>query len=56
MSALRFLQPPGWPRPKGYSNGIAAAGETIFVGGQIGWDETGRFAEGLADKQQRAQP
>jgi enamine deaminase RidA (YjgF/YER057c/UK114 family) len=47
VSALRFLQPSGWPRPKGYSNGIAAAGETIFVGGQIGWDEQGRFAEGL---------
>ena len=47
MSALKFLQPPGWPRPKGYANGIAAAGETIFVGGQIGWDAEGRFAEGL---------
>ena len=44
---MKILQPPGWPRPKGYSNGIAAAGETIFVGGQIGWDETGAFAEGL---------
>jgi len=44
---MRFLQPPGWPRPKGYANGIAAAGETIFVGGQIGWDETGAFADGL---------
>ena len=44
---MRFLQPLGWPRPKGYSNGIAATGETIFVGGQIGWDEIGAFAEGL---------
>jgi enamine deaminase RidA (YjgF/YER057c/UK114 family) len=44
---MKILQPPGWPRPKGYSNGIAAAGETIFVGGQIGWDATGAFAEGL---------
>jgi enamine deaminase RidA (YjgF/YER057c/UK114 family) len=44
---MRVLQPPGWPRPKGYSNGIAATGETIFVGGQIGWDETGAFAQGL---------
>ena len=44
---MRLLQPAGWPRPKGYSNGIAATGETIFVGGQIGWDETGKFAEGL---------
>ena len=48
MSVHRPLQPAGWPRPKGYSNGIAATGETIFVGGQIGWDETGAFADGLA--------
>lgn len=35
-----ILQPPGWPRPKGYSNGIAVhGGRTIYVAGQIGWDE-----------------
>jgi enamine deaminase RidA (YjgF/YER057c/UK114 family) len=35
-----ILQPPGWPRPKGYANGIAAHGSrTIYVAGQIGWDE-----------------
>ncbi len=34
-----ILQPPGWPKPKGYSNGIAAEGRLVFVGGQIGWDE-----------------
>lgn len=34
-----ILQPPGWPRPKGYSNGIATSGSrTIYVAGQIGWD------------------
>ncbi|HYG85074.1 MAG TPA: RidA family protein [Azospirillum sp.] len=37
------LQPPTWPKPRGYSNGIAATGRMVFVGGQIGWDETGRF-------------
>ncbi len=42
----QILQPPGWPAPKGYSNGIAAQGRMVFVGGQIGWDEAGRFAEG----------
>ncbi len=42
----QILQPPGWPAPKGYSNGIAAEGRLVFVGGQIGWDETGRFASG----------
>ena len=48
MTALRFLQPPGWPAPHGYANGVAATGESIFVGGQIGWNASGRFAEGLA--------
>jgi enamine deaminase RidA (YjgF/YER057c/UK114 family) len=44
----RVLAPASWPRPRGYANGIAAGGETIFLAGQIGWDEQGRFAEGLA--------
>jgi len=51
---MKILQPPGWPRPKGYANGIAATGETIFVGGQIGWDETGAFATGLPAQIERA--
>ena len=45
---MKILQPPGWPKPSGYSNGIAATGELVVVGGQIGWDETGAFATGLA--------
>jgi len=40
---VRRLQPPGWPEPRGYSNGIEASGRLVFVGGQIGWDETGAF-------------
>ena len=33
------LLPEGWPRPKGYANGILATGnEYIFCGGQIGWN------------------
>jgi len=39
----RLLQPPGWPRPKGYANGVAARGELVFVAGQIGWNERGEF-------------
>jgi enamine deaminase RidA (YjgF/YER057c/UK114 family) len=35
-----ILQPPGWPRPKGYANGIAVRGTLVAVSGQIGWDET----------------
>ena len=45
---MRFLQPEGWPRPKGYANGVAAEGRMVFVAGQIGWDAEGRFPEGLA--------
>jgi enamine deaminase RidA (YjgF/YER057c/UK114 family) len=35
----RIVQPAGWKRPRGYSNGVAARGELIFIAGQIGWDE-----------------
>lgn len=35
---MRFLQPARWPRPKGYSNGVAATGRMVFVSGMIGWD------------------
>ena len=35
----KILNPEGWPRPKGYSNGIAATGEQIYVAGQIGWNK-----------------
>lgn len=41
--SMKILQPPGWPKPKGYSNGIAASGRMIFVGGQIGWDANEEF-------------
>ena len=36
---MNILQPPGWPRPKGYSNGVSARGRTIYTAGVIGWDE-----------------
>ena len=41
----RVLLPEGWPRPKGYSNGVEAAGRMIFVAGQIGWTPEGAFVE-----------
>lgn len=34
-----ILQPPGWPRPKGYANGIAAAGRFVFTAGVVAWNE-----------------
>ena len=41
MSPLHtVLHPPGWPRPKGYSNGMTARGRQVFVAGMIGWDES----------------
>ncbi len=40
---MEILLPPGWPRPKGYSHGIAARGRLVFVAGQIGWDAAGKF-------------
>jgi enamine deaminase RidA (YjgF/YER057c/UK114 family) len=43
MSGLTQLLPPGWPRPKGYANGVAASGRQVFVAGQIGWDPDGVF-------------
>lgn len=36
---MRILQPAGWPRPKGYANGIAAAGRIVVTAGVIGWNE-----------------
>jgi enamine deaminase RidA (YjgF/YER057c/UK114 family) len=41
------LQPPGWPAPKGYANGIKAKGEFVFVGGMVGWDAKEKFPKGF---------
>jgi enamine deaminase RidA (YjgF/YER057c/UK114 family) len=38
---MKTLLPPGWPRPSGFSNGIAAEGRMVFTAGIIGWDERG---------------
>jgi enamine deaminase RidA (YjgF/YER057c/UK114 family) len=43
----RALQPPGWPIPKGYSNGMMAQGRLLVTGGVVGWDERGAFPEGF---------
>ncbi|MCS6898387.1 MAG: RidA family protein [Myxococcales bacterium] len=37
---LTNVNPPGWPRPRGYANGLLTAGEgerILFLAGQIGW-------------------
>lgn len=43
MSKHEIVQPEGWPRPKGYSNGILARGRTLFLAGQVGWDASERM-------------
>ena len=40
---MQVLLPPGWPRPRGYSNGVTVRGRMVFVAGMIGWDAQGRF-------------
>jgi enamine deaminase RidA (YjgF/YER057c/UK114 family) len=44
---MKVLHPQGWPRPKGYANGIAARGEMVFLAGVVGWDAEERFPSGL---------
>ena len=40
---MQVLLPEGWPRPKGYANGVAATGRQVFIAGMIGWDAHGVF-------------
>ena len=40
---MTILQPPGWARAKGFSNGIAAKGTLVFIAGQVGWTGEGKW-------------
>ena len=40
---MQVLLPEGWPRPRGYANGVAATGRQVFIAGMIGWDAQGVF-------------
>jgi len=52
---IEVLQPRGWARPRGYSNGMVARGCQIYLAGQVGWDANGRFASPrLADQARQA--
>ncbi len=42
-SSFQYLQPPNWPRAKGYSNGIVASGKTVYLAGIVGWNENEEF-------------
>lgn len=45
---ITTLLPDGWPRPKGYANGMLAEGRQVYVAGQVGWDAQQRFPQGMA--------
>jgi enamine deaminase RidA (YjgF/YER057c/UK114 family) len=53
---IRTVDVPGWPRPRGYANGVVTGSRTLHVAGQIGWnaqqvfeheDLAGQFAQAL---------
>ena len=45
MSTMQILQPPGWARARGFSNGIACKGNLVFIAGQVGWTGQGEWRE-----------
>ncbi len=47
------INPPGWPRPSGYSNGVVAEGRFLAISGQIGWDETQRSSSATTSSRKR---
>ena len=52
---MQVLLPPGWPRPKGYANGVVAQGRQVFIAGMIGWDAQGVFhSDVFADQARQA--
>ena len=52
---MQVLLPAGWPRPKGYANGVAARGRMVFVAGMVGWDTQGVFhTDDMAGQVQQA--
>ena len=51
----KIVQPEGWPRPKGYANGVIALGRMFFVAGQVGWNAAGTFeGDDLVDQTRQA--
>jgi len=40
---MQVILPTGWPRPKGYANGVVADGRLLFIAGMVGWDAQGVF-------------
>jgi enamine deaminase RidA (YjgF/YER057c/UK114 family) len=51
----QVILPAGWPRPKGYANGVVAQGRMLFIAGMIGWDSQGVFhSDDFADQARQA--
>ncbi len=38
-----ILDPAGWKPARGYANGVAATGRTLYLGGTVGWDGQQQF-------------
>jgi enamine deaminase RidA (YjgF/YER057c/UK114 family) len=52
---MNILQPSGWARPRGYSNGVSVTGRQVFVAGMIGWDGDGVFhSDDMAEQVRQA--
>jgi enamine deaminase RidA (YjgF/YER057c/UK114 family) len=49
----KSLNPQGWPRPRGYANGMAAQGRVVVTGGVVGWDQMGQFPDGFVAQAER---
>jgi enamine deaminase RidA (YjgF/YER057c/UK114 family) len=45
---IETIQPAGWAKPKGYSNGVAVtgAGKLLFIAGQVAWDADQKLVQG----------
>jgi enamine deaminase RidA (YjgF/YER057c/UK114 family) len=43
QAGIRFVEVPGWPKPKGFANGVVTQGETLHVAGQVGWNAQQQF-------------
>ncbi len=50
-AAMRFVEVPGWPKPKGFANGVVTGKRTLYVAGQVGWNARQEFeSDGLAEQ------
>ena len=50
-NGVRFVEVPGWPRPKGYANGVITGKRTLYVAGQVGWNAEQKFESDDLTKQ-----